>query len=238
MKKFLLSILVISCGFFTVQAQKGFHLGLHGGGGLVYIMNQNNYGGPEFEYSPKLGYMFGAEAGMNFIDHLGVQLEANYTRQGQNYEDKVNNVAIFRDVTLKYTQFPVMLKYSGGNYMTRFSAMFGPYWGYLNSATLYYKEDQVVINEKELGDKQDITNRFEKWDMGLVLDLGSDFKLVDNFYLSTSLRFNYGLKDINAPAWRIKSPTSAKYEKSTTGLGMVLVGVHYLFGGAQKNIER
>lgn len=238
MKKILLSILAITSVFLSAHAQKGFHLGLHGGGGLVFIANQNNYGDPELEYSPKLGYMFGAEAGMNFIDNLGVQLEANFTRQGQNYEDKIDNNTIFRDVTLKYTQFPVLLKYSGGNYLTRFSAMFGPYFGYLNSATLYYKENEVVINEKDLKDRQDITDRFEKWDMGLVLDIGSDFKLVDNLYASTSLRFSYGLKDINVPAWQIKSPTSAKYEKSTTGLAMVLVGVHYLFGGAQKDIER
>jgi len=52
-------------------------------------------------------------------------------------------------------------------------------------------------------DAKVITDRFETYDFGIVLDVGADIHLSDKFFVSPGFRMNYGFRDINAPAYRI-----------------------------------
>jgi hypothetical protein len=225
MKRILLfSFSMISA--LSTYAQQGFHAGLNGSGNLTFIINQNNWGRPELEYAPTIGYTGGMELGYNFDRHFGLQAELIASKQGQNYQEE--NTALVktnRSIDLRYTHFPILIKYSGGGDMAiRFYMMAGPQFSFLRHARETYSSDTMAQSIDH-----DVTERFEPSDVELVFDMGSDFTLWGNWYMSTGLRFNYGLKDINDPDWQIAGPGKF-YSRSQNALGGVYVGVHYVFG--------
>jgi hypothetical protein len=221
MKKTILLNIFLLCGL-SVFAQKGFHAGLSGGYNLTFIINQNNYGGPEYEYAPTYGYMYGLSAGYNFDKHFGLQAEGEMSKQGQHYshEDMDHNI-LTRNVDLTYMHVPLMFKYSGGgNYPTRFYIMAGPQFSYLQSA-------HISVKSNEQNTSQSVPDRFVHNSVEAVLDLGSDFTIYKNLYGSAGLRFNYGFNDINAPAWRIPNLTGL-YDGSQNALSGVHFGLSYM----------
>jgi hypothetical protein len=202
------------------MAQKGFHVGAVGGGGLTFIVNGNDYSESRYDPFPKFGYMGGIAVGQNVTDHFGLQIEALYARQGQHFEgrdDQINSRVV---VNMDYINIPTLLKYSGGNYNTRFVLMVGPQWGFLTNAFVKQKFDgQPAV-------RYDVTNRFRPFDISAVLELGSEFTLKNNFYMSTGVRFNYSLRDVNAEPWR--NAASSKIEDRASNLNALLnVGLHY-----------
>jgi hypothetical protein len=229
MKRILILALFIMPGL-GAFAQQGFHVGLNGSANLTFIINQNNWGRPELEYAPTIGYTGGMALGYNFDRHFGIQAELLSSKQGQNYhEENASLVKTERTIGLTYTHFPLLLKYSGGgDYPIRFYLMAGPQFSFLRHATETFSSDTM-----EQSIDHDVTDRFEPQDIELVFDLGSDFTLSGNWYMSTGLRFNYGLKDINRPNWQIPGPNKM-YSRSQNALGGVYVGVHYVFGQSAK----
>lgn len=206
------------------RAQKGLHVGVDGAANLTFIINQNNYGGREYNYAPTYHFAGGISAGYNFDHHFGFQAEAWTSHEGQNYaEDIANGIHYKRAVDLYYTNVPILFKYSGGaEYPTRFYLMFGPQFGFLRKAT-------NTIDSSDKHTTFSVTDRFNKTDLELVLDLGSDFTIYHNFYASAGIRFNYGLNDINAPAWHSKN-FNGQYNPSGNSFGGVHIGIHYVFG--------
>jgi hypothetical protein len=206
-------------------SQKGFHAGLVGSGNLTFIINQNSWGRPELEYAPTYGYAGGMAVGYNFDRHFGLQGELLASKQGQNYHEE--NVALEqtdRTLDLRYTHVPLLLKFSGGgDYGIRFYMLGGPQFSFLRHATETYS------SPAEPKTTTDVTDRFENADVQLVFDLGSDFTLWGNWYMSTGLRFNYGIKDINDDNWRIP-PKGKFYTPSQSALGGVQIGIHYVMG--------
>lgn len=224
MKRIVLitAILLSSIGLY---GQKGVHLGVDGSANLTFIVNQNNWGRAELEYAPTIGYTGGMALGYNFDRHFGLQAELKASKQGQKYhEENAALVATTREIDLRYTHFPILVKYSGGgDYPIRFYMMAGPQFSFLRYARETFSSDTMAQ-----AIDHDVTERFENSDVQLVFDLGSDFTLWGNWYMSTGLRFNYGLKDINDPDWRI-APPGKFYSASMNALGGVHVGVHYIF---------
>src|SRR5436853_6043446 len=90
MKKAIIYIMIIMGAVSTASAQQGFNIGVQGGGGLPFLINQTNMGftNAQYDYAPKGAYAGGLEAGYNFTNHIGVQVEANLARIGQNYTYK------------------------------------------------------------------------------------------------------------------------------------------------------
>lgn len=216
----LLLIFVLPAGF----AQKGFHLGGEGGYNATFIVYQQTYGETELDYALTTGGFGGLVAGYNFDNHFGLQVEGLFAGQGQNYsKEMVNEPTTYREVKLSYFHIPFLFKYScGAQYPTRFYLLAGPQLGILNSATIHYKDGgtEYTIDAK---------NRFTKNDWELVFELGSDFTITQGLYASTGLRFNYGLTDINDPAYRIPNHNGI-YNASLNALGGINVGLHYVFG--------
>ena len=223
----------------TAQKDKHFEVGLQGGYGSVWIINQNNYGLPEMDYEWTWGGAYNFQAGYNFTEDIGVFTEIGILNQGQKYKDDRNNSEYKREVKLKYMNWPVFFKYSYGESRARFRLLVGPQFGFLQSATQPYTKDgedfhhpaeDLEGNIFDVGE-ENIKERFNDMDISFVLDLGADIFLMENvLYASVGARMFYGLTDINADAYQIKN-LEGKYEPSHNAGVTFMFGIHYIIAG-------
>ena len=235
MKKQNVLFVLFLTSFLSLKAQtsefnqRGLHIGVTYGFNSVWIINQNTYGSRELEYRPKFGSAYGAEIGYSFTRHLGIQIEGFYSNQGQKYSDQIKDSILTRNVDLKYFYGSFMLKYMGGKAKTQFYFMIGPQYGIKNFSAIQYNDkdfspQNININLESVNN----TDFFEKYDLRLASAIGADIKLSDIFYLSTGLRFYYGLRDINSAPYRIAPNEFKPYDKSTNAFGGINVGFHYM----------
>jgi len=224
MKTIYLSIVLLLAGTAIANAQKGFHVGLEGAYNATFIINQDAYGEQELDYAATTGFAGGLAIGYNIDNHFGLQLEAVSSNQGQHYiKQTANEPTIYRNIDLNYMHFPLLLKYSGGaQYATRFFVMAGPEMSMLQKANLYYKDGTSSYTI-------DVKNRFNKQDWAMVFELGADFTIYKGLYASAGIRLNYGLTDINDPAYRIPNHNGI-YDASRNAWGGINIGLHYVFG--------
>lgn len=163
MKK-VLSLLSFVALLGTANAQKGvvdvvgLHLGLQGGFNSTWILNQNNYGFQELDYTRTFGFATGLAIGYNFTNTMGIQIDLNYATMGQDYFDiskdfcnidvngdnKPEKVETYRYVRLNYVQIPIMFRFQSARtkkQMISFHAMAGPSFGFLSAASMSYEAD-------------------------------------------------------------------------------------------------
>lgn len=225
---------------FTTKAQKGKEIILGVGGAFttVWIINQSFYGEPEVDYAPKIGYAGSLNLGYNFTESISVITELQYSLQGQKYDgdQKIGGTEYkaLRDIDLRYFNIPLFFKYAFGSGGTKFRFMAGPQVGILVEANQDYTRDGVKIGP-QVPDQNghnftpyssDITERYEKTDFSLVLDIGADVHLSDLFYISGGIRGHYGLMEINAAPYQIKN-LDGEYTASKNLWGGIYVGINY-----------
>jgi opacity protein-like surface antigen len=235
--KLAVALLLFSTFDAFAQVDQPFIIGLNGGVNSVWIANQNIYGEPEVDYVSKMGAAVSLTLGYQFTEQVAVIAEIQSSKQGQTYEDvqKLNNIRynLMRDIDLKYINIPVYFKYSMGEKSTKFRIMAGPQFGFLQEATQDFTRNGEVIGSKATNldgetfvtDDADITDRFESMSISIAFDIGVDFHLSDRMYLSTGLKSNYSLADINATAYRI-TDFSGEYIASKNAWGGLFVGIH------------
>lgn len=238
-----ITLLFISIALSTVTAQKAkhFEVGVQGGYGNHWIINQNNYGLREMDYEFYWGGGYNFQVGYNFNENLGLFAEIGAQNQGQKYSDTWDNNEIERTVDLKYMTIPVFFKYSAGNTKAHFRLLVGPQFSFLNKAEQEYLRNGQpfsfpLTNKKgeafDVGSK-DITDRFTSMDIASVIDLGADiFLLEDMLYLSVGARIYYGLTDINADDYQMEN-IDGNYEPSHTAGGSIYGGIHYIIMGGK-----
>ena len=224
MKKINVTACLICMTFGGAYAQKGFNVGLEGGYNMTFIVHQESYGATELDYASTTGGAGGLVLGYNFDNHFGIQIDGAYDKQGQNYTRvKTNEPTMYRQVNLFYSHIPLMFKYSGGSqYPTRFYIMAGPQYSILNRAVINHTNDP---NDYSLAAQDRFVSR--TWD--IVFELGAEVTLYKGWYANAGLRFNYGLNDINAPAYRMPN-SNGIYNPSYNAFGGVVIGIHYVFG--------
>lgn len=218
---FVLSAFLVT----TAQAQVTSITSVNVGGsvfsGLSLIAEQNNYGAPEMTFEATLAYSGGITANINWYENLGIQVEANYAFQGQNYFDIQGGAQLptNKNVDLSYIQFPVLFKYTFTDYSVSQAApdlffVIGPQFGLLQSAKIEYLRDGVVVDFNDyhnsinnpLNDRHpDYTTDielFNNFDLSLASGLGAAFKLSDYLTLTAESRLTWGISDLNARDWR------------------------------------
>lgn len=159
MKKQLLPFILVLFITSAAHAQTGPQVGLNFGFNSVWIVNQNNYGYQELEYSRTFGINGGLGFGYNFEDTYGARIEINFVQMGQNYfdvakdfgppdtvENKQTKVDTYRYISLNYLQIPLMFRYQTKrdkkhNELISFHFMGGPVLAFLMSADQYYEAD-------------------------------------------------------------------------------------------------
>lgn len=220
MTRYILLVLIsLSCALRSV-AQQGLALGVNGGAYTTYLIDNKRYG--DVTYVPQITIRpaFGVAATNLFNDHWGLGLEYNFATLGQAYEMQDSTLANRNgNLTLRYHQIPLMVAFSGGDYKSRFLAMFGPQWSYLSSATHYTESDDMT---------RTVTPSFSRWDLGLLAVAGGNVTVVDNLYLSIALRLYYGLRTINTDPNIIPENEPREEDFLENGYAGLSVGLHYL----------
>ncbi len=237
MKKITVTLLILTSFSLVSSAQKGFHAGIGGNYNTVWIINQNSYGQPEYDYKLDIGGAFRLDIGYNFSNHIGIQTGFTSFKEGQKYEDS-HGTGILREVKMSYSGIPIQLKLIGGESKVKFYFLVGPQFSFLSKAELtgnYNAVDQTTLTAAKV--------RFEKSNTGLSFGLGADISFTDYLYLNAGMSFLYGFSDINAASgtgvdtyvdsvigntWRFPSPNTGTYAKSNLANGGFSIGVHYL----------
>jgi hypothetical protein len=224
MKK--LSILCIVISFILINipqkawSQKGYCLGANAGLNSTFVYDHIKYGDVKYNDKLKIGPAFGVAGGYNFTNNFGIEIEANFLSMGQNYSIPLNETHYSENLDLAYMQVPVCLKFSGGDYKSRFSALFGPAFGFLSSAKL--------TNDSSGSHSSNVTNSFNISDLGIFASAGGDITLKDNLYINLSLRFYVGLNTINKNPQVIMSGPNENETLGNAYAG-VNVGIYNLF---------
>jgi hypothetical protein len=132
---------------------KDFYLGVGGAVNASFILNQNNYGTlapfhqqlvrqSELAYLFTLGGTAGIHFGYFFNEKWGIELQAQYLRAGQHYEDNMygpatipqgtfgtsgnQRVNVKRIIDFNYIQFPLLGKFAYGDRLAKFYVGLGP----------------------------------------------------------------------------------------------------------------
>ena len=214
MKK-IYSIIILALFLVAGQviAQKQLYFGAGGTGISSWLLNQNNYGYQDLDLKAGISYGFNANAGFDFTNNLGVKLELGFQKLGQKYSKTKGDTSFTRNIGLNYFQLPVLLKFRTGGETVKFMAAIGPQFDFLlNAKQDYYYTLMDTIGEydytkpipgtTELISENDITHRFNSFDIQARLDLGIEIIIIKNLFIDASLSFAYGLKDIIAPDYQ------------------------------------
>lgn len=222
MKK-ILTLMCFSAVIGTVSAQQGLHFGAQGGFNSVWIMNQNNYGFQELDYTRTFGYLAGASFGYNWDQTIGFQVDLNYVKVGQHYFDvskdfcnidangdnKPEKVDTYRYVDLNYIQLPIMFKYTSPRskkQVVSVHILAGPTLGILAGADMYYEADTLALYNDEvqliLGDSIDyMVPEFAQTaateaasDYFSKIDIGFQAEIGADIYVNKNLYISPGLR--------------------------------------------
>ena len=241
MKRLFTLLLVLSLLAPVAFAQKGLHVGANGMGLTSFITNTNMWGDADpFDIKVTFHRSFGFDAGYNFTDNLGIYSGFWFMHMGQDYTDDINGSTYNRDILLKYNMIPIMLKFTGSESRVNFIGGFGILYAMLAEAEQIWEKDGNEFSnsgtaEDNNGDEfvytaKNVTSRFEKNDIILNFELGARIMIIDNLYADATLNFGYGIKDINAEAFRIPDSDNT-YTASHNAYGGFKVGVAYVLFG-------
>ena len=236
MKK-LFTFLMIGMLATASYAQKGLSLGANFMPLSSSIINQNTWGnGHEYDYAVTFNTSLGFDIGYNFTDQLGIYSGFWSTKLGQDYTDSYDGAEWERNLTLKYNIIPVMLKFSSSASRVNFLGGFGILIASMKQADQEWLKGGVAYTEIlvnpittksfDLG-ASDVTERFNKSDIILNLEVGAKIKIIDKLFVDAGLNFGYGIKDINHTDWQIKNNSGA-YDASHNAFAGLKIGVSYL----------
>jgi hypothetical protein len=220
MVRYILLALIALVFIPKLYAQQGLALGVNVGANASFLIDNKRYG--DVTYKPQTTFRpaFGIAATDLLTDHWGFAAEYNFAWLGQEYKMQDSSMANQNgSISLRYHQIPVMVAFSGGDYKSRFLAMFGPQFSFLQSASHYTESNDMT---------SDITPLFSRWDVGLLAFAGGNVTVVDNFYISGGVRMYYGLKTINTNTNIIQENVPREEDFLENAYAGLSVGLHYL----------
>jgi hypothetical protein len=244
------AILLLSfCTIFPKNAiAQVTHFEVHVAYQAVWILNQNNYGMSELDYESRIGASWGAALGIDYGKSLGLQLEVNWTKLGQDYLDNtglplilgINDVFLIKkEVDLNYIQVPILLRFRPKGQKSRFLALLGPQIGFLGKSDIrYWVEDEAYDFSEipgqlfaELTAPKDFFNTI---DFGIAAGIAMEIPIGNVAFFRPALRFYYGLTDINDQVTAIGSNYSGS-KNAFIGLNL---GFGLSTGNEFKSIRR
>jgi hypothetical protein len=188
MKKSILLASIITTAIIVstknADAQQGIQLGIEGSPQISWIINNDDQTNKQFEYQNTFNGSFGISGQYGFTKNMGIGLNALYSIQGQRF--KLSGIE--RTKQIEYLKIPLMFTYNYEfNSDIKFIGKIGPQLGVLTNAKLIDKDgDAIVGNHKEA---------YEDYDFEGVLYAGIGYKINDNVFIDSSLRFDYGFTD-------------------------------------------
>jgi|GEM_PF-2584612 len=206
--------------------------GVHANFNLPLIFNQNTYGafnGKELAYKPTFGMASGVRVGYTFKRQYGFETGfIFYSRQGQEYEDKLNGQVAKRQVNLQYFHVPLVLRYK---FKIKNQKRFESPWvinlgadvGILRSARITYSGNEYplgTIANPEANDK----DYFRPIDASVVLGVEKEFYFTKWLMLSVGMRTTFS-GDINDKDHPVEN--DGNYDKSHNFTIGFTLGLNY-----------
>jgi hypothetical protein len=228
------SLLVLSG---PLAAQSQLYFGANGSILSTWTTNQMNYGKPDMDYKLTFNPSGNINIGYDFNKNFGLILAPGYAVLGQKYEDVINDTAYSRRVSMGYVVIPLMFKFRTTGDVARFYAMAGPQFNLLVKAKQdYFKNDDISTEQvynQNLNDwvkvgQEEITDQFESFDIMARFEVGAEFTIIDNLFLTAGISMAYGLMDINAPDWQMEN-ADGEYNPSHNLYGGLTFGINYCF---------
>jgi hypothetical protein len=202
---------------YPVTAQKGFNAGINAGYNMSFMIDRVKFGDVPYNLKLKTGPSFGIAAGYNYNNLYGIEVEGNYIDLGSRFSIPTDNGHYTKTYYVSYYQVPVLFKFVGGDYLTRFSSMAGPVFGFMNMARM--TSDSVS--------NSDVRSNFKSTDLGILVSAGGDITLVNNLYINIAVRLYYGFNTINTvPNLVMKRTTNDNLNNTYIGLNL---GLYNLF---------
>lgn len=169
--------------------------------------------------------------------------------------DFKTKVLTYRYVDVNYLQVPVLFKYMEGDTKDaiKYQLLAGLQFNYLISADQRYTADvtntdpdvQVDVPQNVgpqsgvpdfigVGNLVAMEDYFQRFDIGLLLDVGADIYVNDNLYFSPAFRGYYGFFDMNAKETRNLQPAQGenKYQASHNAFVGFSLGINFMFPDA------
>lgn len=190
-------VMIISLGSTFAQKKifdKEYYIGFNGGGMSSSIDFQ-----PSKSQITNLGIQGGVTAKVITENHLGLQLEVNYSQKGWSEEFEPESDYEYTR-TLHYVEMPFMTHIYFGN-KTRFVINAGPQIGYMfgdatsmSNSFKKYLEDMTAISPDEPAIAQ-YNSQLKRFDYGIAGGAGMELKTgIGNLQLEG--RYYFGLGDI------------------------------------------
>jgi hypothetical protein len=220
------SLLTLVAGLFTFAtfAQKGLEFGVYVTPQNTWIFNQQDFDADSrLDFRPTIKMAFGASAGYNFTDNLGVQTGICYSSQGQNYKSTIGSLTSEFSADLTYLRIPVLFKYnSDPSSSSSFLVNAGLDFGIKTGATANLTSPTTSSS--------DISANYNSMDIAAVFGFGAQFKLVENVYLTTMFRFSYSISTIESDQGKaagLQSSTGTR-DAANNFTGGLQIGAKYV----------
>lgn len=197
------------------------------------IFNQEiSDAGDEIDYKlPALGYSAGAGFSFFFTPSLGVGVELLTAQHVGKYEGVVGTENYESETKINSIDVPILFKVqtkSGGSFLD-----LGVQYSMINKVNSSYSSSGPVIGSGSSDD----TKAYNSSNLSAVLGFGINIDLTEKLFLTTGLRFEYGLSDI------INSNSlydgygdyngDGQRSKTFTGAAGLNVGLMYRLGGGR-----
>ena len=189
----------------------------------TWLLNQTTFMGLEkhtlIHTLPDFGKDVGAVVRYTFSPKLSAQAEGFFiSDMGQRYNEYRKGKYIERNVDLNYVHANVLFRY--GNNATLLGRLVNGH-GFI--AGFYYGR-LMHASETIDGQARDIRSLYAVSNYGIVTGYEYNQHLFSNFFFSTGVRLNYGLKNIRTHAG----------SRTATGSFDVNFGLRYRFGKAER----
>jgi len=191
-----------------VKSQQAHSVWINAVSGInnTWIINQNAYGNPEFEYSTTFGLTGGLGATYFYRRHWGLNGSITVSKFGQNYSGMQAGGDADRKVNLTYLEIPLMIMRDipGMAYPTWIS--YGPDVLILLNANQKYSR----VGGNPLGNPEgmidgNVKERYKLADVALSFSVNRMYNL--DYFRKIMLLFSvntaFGLTDINSKEWQI-----------------------------------
>jgi hypothetical protein len=174
----------------------------------TWILNQNAYGNPEFEYSTSFGLTGGIGATYFYRKHWGFNGSVLVSKLGQSYSGVQAGGDADRKIRLTYLEIPLMMMKNvpGQLYPTWIS--FGPdVLILLNARQLYNRVGGNPLSNPDGMIDGNVKERYKLADVALNFSVNRMYNL--DYFRKIMLLFSantaIGLTDINSKKWQIQN---------------------------------
>lgn len=163
----------------NAQAQSGFSFSVKGTPSVTWMNNSNDKDNILTEFNPMFGASFGIGAGYEFGKNLGVELDALYSLQGRG----LKTLGVESKQKLSYVKIAPMFTYTIPTQgIVSFVGKIGPQLSILTDSKLTDEDGNSI--------KEDMNDQYESVVLGGVANIGAQFQLTKNLFLTTGIRYD------------------------------------------------